>query len=256
LVEAEEEFKQAISLQPGNWRPYDGFGKFLYRNGRYQEAAATLEEVVFLDTENMQGWGNLGTALMYAGNFSNAASAFKRAIEIDPQSDWYANLGLIYYYQSNVDAAIAALENATRLAPDDHLVWANLGDALSFSEQAARASRAYSRAEGLAERRLAINRRDAVTTIDLAWIKAMLGKIDVAEELIARAKRLAPNHIYAHYIHGLVLTRRGEYTDALSELETAVSMGYPLVMLAAEPHLERLRNQPRFASLTGGLDAD
>jgi serine/threonine-protein kinase len=215
-----------------------------------------LEEVVFLDTENIQVWGNLGTALMYSGNFSDAAQAFKRAIEIEPHVDSYANLGLIYYYQGDINAAVAALETATRLAPDDHLVWANLGDALSFSEQAARADRAFSRAEGLAESLLAVNRRDAGTTVDLAWIKAMLEKMEDAEELILRAQRLAPNDPYVHYIHGLVLTRLGEYTGALSELGIAVEMGYPLVMLAAEPHLEVLRDQPRFAALTGGRDAE
>jgi serine/threonine-protein kinase len=189
---------------------------------------------------------------MLSGNFLAAAPAFKRAIEIEPHIDSYANLGLMYYYLGDIDAAVAAIETATRLAPDDHLVWANLGDALSFSAQSARASRAFSRAEWLAERQLAVNRRDAYTTIDLAWIKAMLGKMDDAKDLIDRGQRLAPNDPYVHYIHGLVMTRLGDYAAAMTELETAVEMGYPLVMLAAEPHLERLKDQPQFAALTGG----
>jgi len=254
LTEAEENFRQAIALQPGNWRSYDALGRFLYQNGRYEEAAAAYEEVVSLDTENMQGWGNLGTSLMLSGNFTDAAPAFNRSIDVEPQVDAYANLGLMYYYLGKTDAAVTALENATSLAPDDHLVWANLGDALSFSEQSARSSQVFNRAEGLAESRLAVNRKDAETMIDLAWIKAMLGKMEDAEALIVRAQRIAPSDPYVHYIHGLVLTRMGEHTAALVELETAVEMGYPLVMLAAEPHLTELKEKPRFVALVNKQD--
>jgi len=254
LTEAEENFRQAIALQPGNWRSYDALGRFLYQNGRYEEAAAAYEEVVSLDTENMQGWGNLGTSLMLSGNFTDAAPAFNRSIDVEPQVDAYANLGLMYYYLGKTDAAVTALENATSLAPDDHLVWANLGDALSFSEQTARSSQVFNRAEGLAESRLAVNRKDAETMIDLAWIKAMLGKMEDAEALIVRAQRIAPGDPYVHYIHGLVLTRMGEHTAALVELETAVEMGYPLVMLAAEPHLTELKEKPRFVALVNKQD--
>ncbi len=249
LAEAEESFRHAIALQPGNWQSYKALGLFLYQSGRYEEATEAFREVVSLDANNMQGWGNLGTSLMLSGNFSGAAPAFKRSIEIEPDVDAYANLGLMYYYLGKIDSAVAALENATELAPDDHLVWANLGDALSFSEQAERAGQVFSRAEGLAERQLAVNRKDAETTIDLAWIRAMLGKTEDAEELALIAQELAPNDPYVHYIHGLVLTRQGDRSAALAKLETAVEMGYPLVMLAAEPHLRDLKDRPRFLAL-------
>lgn len=256
LDEAEENFRQAIILQPGNWRSYNRLGWFLYQNGRYDEAAASYQEVVSINPTNMQGWGNLGGSLMLSGNFADAAPAFQNAIDIEPQADAYANLGLMYYYLGNIEDAVAAIENATLLAPDDHLVWANLGDALYFSTQEARASQAFSKAEGLAESQLSVNPRNAETMIDLAWIKSMLGKTAVAEELLARAQRLAPSDPYVHYIHGLVLTRLGDYKTALAELETAVEMGYPLVMLAAEPHLEKIKDQPQFATLTGRQNGD
>jgi TolB-like protein/Tfp pilus assembly protein PilF/DNA-binding winged helix-turn-helix (wHTH) protein len=256
LAKAEEYLRLAIARQPGNWRSYDDLGNFLYDHGRYEEAASTYKEVVSLDAENRQGWGNLGTSLMLSGNFAAAAPAFKRSIEIAPQMDAYSNLGLMYYYLGQIDAAIDAHEKAVELAPNDHLVWANLGDALSFSEQAARASEVFGRAEALATATLAINRKDAESTIDLAWIKAMLGKMDEAQDLIEKAEELTPNNPYIHYIHGLVLARLGERNEALAKLETAVEMGYPLVMLAAEPHLADLREGPRFLALVNKESAN
>jgi len=205
---------------------------------------------VSLDPENVRGLSNLGTSLMLSGNFEEAAPVFGRSIELEPRSNTYTNLGLMYYYLGNAEAAIAAHENATELAPNDHLAWMNLGDALSFSEQTAEASQAFVTAEGLAEGQLAINRMDSETMMDLAWIKAMLGKMNDAVKLVGRAQSIAPSDPYVHYIHGLVMTRRGEHTAALTELEVAVEMGYPLLMLAAEPHLASLRDQPRFIALT------
>jgi hypothetical protein len=84
----------------------------------------------------------------------------------------------------------------------------------------------------------------------------MLGKLTVAEELAVRAQELAPNDPYVHYIYGLVLTRQGKRSAALAELETAVDMGYPLVMLAAEPHLKDLKERPRFLALVNQKDED
>jgi TolB-like protein/tetratricopeptide (TPR) repeat protein/DNA-binding winged helix-turn-helix (wHTH) protein len=256
LTEAENSLRKAIALQPGNWQSYRALGRFLYGNGRYQEAAAAFREVVSIDATNMQGWGNLGTAMMLSGDFSGAAPIFKRSIDIEPDVDAYANLGLMHYYVGDLDAAIDALEKAVELAPDDHLALSNLGDALAISEQTERADQAFTRAEKLAESQLAVNRKDAGTTIDLAWIKAMLGKMTEAEELALRARKLMPSDPYVHYIYGLVLTRQGQRSAALAELETAVEMGYPLVMLAAEPHLKELKQRPRFLALVNQENVD
>ena len=114
----------------------------------------------------------------------------------------------------------------------------------------------FGRAEALATATLAVNRKDAESTIDLAWIKAMLGKMDEAQDLIEKAEKLTPNNPYIHYIHGLVLARLGERSEALAKLETAVEMGYPLVMLAAEPHLADLKEGPRFLALVNKKSAN
>ena len=92
--------------------------------------------------------------------------------------------------------------------------------------------------------------------IVLAWIKAMLGKMEDAEEIIVGAQHIAPGDPYAHYIHGLVLTRSGQHTAALAELETAIELGFPRVMLAAEPHLMNLKDQPRFVALVNRQSTD
>ncbi|HSG65946.1 MAG TPA: tetratricopeptide repeat protein, partial [Gammaproteobacteria bacterium] len=250
-AEAEEIYAQAIGLQPGNWEAYNAFGGFLYLTGRYEDAAAQYREVVAIDAENMTGWSNLASALLLSGGFAEAASAFERANDVRPTPTAYANLGLLHYYLGEYRAAADSLEAATRLAPNDYLVWSNLGDVLSFSPDPREAREAFQRAEALAEGQLRVNSRDPQTTANLAWIKAMLGDLGEAQRLIAAARSAAAEDPYVHYIEALVLVKRGELTAALDRLATAAQLGYPRALMAAEPHLGPLRSAEPFKELVG-----
>ena len=251
---AEETYRQAIGLQPGNWATYNALGWFLHQNGRYDEAAEQFRQLVSIDSGNMQGYSNLGTSLMMSGNFADAATAFTRSIEIEPTRNSYGSLGILHYYMGDVDEAVRALQHAVELAPQDHLAWANLGDALSFSEVPEKAEAVFSTAEELAENRLAVNPTDAETLSDLAWIKAMLGKLDDAKVVIERARASTPGDPNVHFISALISVRSGEFSSAYDDLDAAIEKGYPLEMLAAEPHLRPVRNEPRFLELLARSD--
>src|SRR5690606_5066763 len=106
-------------------------------------------------------------------------------------------------------------EKAAALAPHDHLAWANLGDALSFTTRQEEARAAFERARALAERKLRVNPRDAGTLIDLAWIEAMLDRRQEAQEALARARGLTPSDPYVHFVGALVALRGGERRSAM-----------------------------------------
>lgn len=248
-AEAQREFERAVELQPGSSDAYSEFGAFLFDNGRYREAADKYREVISLGIDNMNGWTNLGAALTLSGQFDEAAAAYERSIALleTPAAD--SNLGLIYYYRGDFDNAIPFLQKAVDLSPSDYLAWSNLGDALSFSATPSRADAAFTRAEELAERAREINSRDAGTIADLAWIKAMLGKTEEAERLADRAVETSPSSTQGYYLRALVLAHNGEIEKALDSLELAVEKGYSRAIIAAEPHLQALRNEPRFRAL-------
>jgi len=250
-AEAEDALTQAIGLQPGNWNSYNALGRYLFQEGRYADSAQAYAEIVSLDSSNFSGWTNLGTSLMLSGDLSEAVVAFERALEIEKLPTTYISLGLLHYYLSEFPEAITALENAVEITPDDRLAWSNLGDVLLFSSESERAAQAFATAERLAESQLEINGRDALVLIDLAWIKAMLGNFDEAQDLIMQALEVAPEDPYVHYIDGLVLVQRGDHSAAISSLETAIEKGFPIALMAAEPHLETLLREPRFQGLIG-----
>ena len=83
----------------------------------------------------------------------------------------------------------------------------------------------------------------------LAWARQMLGNDAAAARLIERNLAISPEDPYSYYYKALIETRRGDNEAALDSLERAVDLGYPPVMLAAEPFLASLRNEPGFEAL-------
>jgi len=247
--EAEEILRHAIGLQPGNWAAYNHFGYFLYRQGRYVEAAEQFTNVVTLDNHNMRGYSNLAVANMMAGDFVAAAPAFQKAIDLDPQSDHYSNLGLMYYYLGRLDDAASALRQAIKLAPNDHLAWSNLGDILWFAGFEGDAREAFVNARDLADAALEVNPNDPLVIMDIAWIHAMLGDRARAMSSIEHAASLLPDDPYADFIKALVYLRYDDDGAALSSLEQAAEKGYSSVIIAAEPHLASLRSNSRFRAI-------
>lgn len=251
-VEAEFYLRKAIGVYPGDPIPYNRLGRFLFRTGRFEEAAVQYQHVVALQATNMNAFSNLGAAYMMSGNFELAVPAFQRAIDIQPNKNGYSNLGLMHYYLGNFEAAIANHNKAVELSPNDHLARSNLGDTLWIAGRKAAALQEFKQAESLIRNALQINHNDPFLMMDLSWIYAMLDKRQNARTTIDRGLALAPDDPYSHYINGLVHLRAGDKAAALLALRLAADMGYSRRMMAAEPHLNLLKNEPEFLAILSG----
>jgi TolB-like protein/Flp pilus assembly protein TadD/DNA-binding winged helix-turn-helix (wHTH) protein len=249
IEQAEERFRQAIGLHPGNWVAYNSLGGFLFQSGRYAEAAAEYQTVVLLDSTNIVGVSNLGTAYLFAGEFEAAALALEKAIELEPRANTYSSLGLMLYYLGREDDSIAAHRKAVELAPNDHLSWMNLGDALFNAGDTEEARRVFTTAENLVASAIAVNPNDPSNLMDMAWIGAMLDRPAEARELINRALEQSPDDPYVHYINGLILLRSGDADAAIDSLKIAAEKGYSLQVMAAEPYLASLYSRSKFTAI-------
>jgi len=247
--EAEGSLRNAVESHPGNSATYNMLGVFFYRTGRFDEAVEQYQYVVALRPDDMIGYSNLGAALMLMGDFAAAAPAYQKAIEIEPRQAAYSNLGLMHYYMGNLDAAIESHREAIEIQPKDYLGHSNLGDVFWAANRHAEATGEFELAESLATTSLTVNPSDPWTMMDLAWIKAMLNKHEEARKLIDSALDLEPEDPYTHYYNGMVSLRAGDKIAALKALRLAAEMGYSRQMLAAEPHLETLRDDPQFLAI-------
>ncbi len=249
-AEAEVLLRSAIEYQPGNWQTQNALGFFLFRQGRYAEAAAQFAHVVQIDDSNALAIGNMAASYMLAGDFESAAPAYARAIEVEAREETYNNLGLMYYYLGRYDEAAESLLAAIELSPNAHLPPSNLGDIYTAAGEHELARESFRNAARLAEQALSVNPNDPSLLMDVAWIHAMLGDRERAMDEIGRAMESASDDPYAHYYYGLILHRYGDDDAALEQLAAAADKGYPRSILKAEPHLAGLRDDPRFEGIT------
>ena len=247
--EAEARLRKAIGLHPGDWATYNALGTFLYRSGRYIEAAEQFRIMVSLDNSNARAHTNLASSLVFAEEFDAAELAYQRALELEPHAMTYSNLGILLYTVGRYDEAISTLRNALSMADQNYLIRSNLGDALRAAGRDAEAIPAFTGARDLAEQALQVNPNDAFIQMDLAWINAVLGDYDVAHDLISRAKDTVPSDPYVHYIDGLISNHQGNTDEALTALELAAELGYSPGSLARDPNLANLREEKRFVAL-------
>ena len=189
---------------------------------------------------------------MMTGDFNDAIEPLNKALSIRDDAYFRSSLGAAYYYLGEFDRSVEMYRRATELMPEANFVWSNLGDALRFSSQAARANEAYLEAIRQSTALLEVDPSSAFDLMVKAWATAASGDSEQAQTLIARAIELAPNDPYVLYYNGLFKYAVGEKPAALDALGAAVEMGYPVAMLAADPLLGELHGDQRFEELLAG----
>lgn len=247
--EAEASLRDAIGQHPGDWSAYNALGRFYFHSGRFAEAAEQYRIMVALDDTNVRGLTNLTAALVLAEDFEAAEPVSRRALELDPSSITYSNFGLLLYNLGRYEEAVAVHRQAVASADMDYTALANLGDALWAAGSRTQSRAVFAKAEELADAALEVNPNDGFILMDLAWIKASLGKHEQARRLIDRALQTVPDDPYVHYYNGLMLNRLGDTAGALDALGSAVDLGYSTRLLSIDPYLANLQENTKFEEL-------
>jgi tetratricopeptide (TPR) repeat protein len=245
--EAEQTFQRATLLRPNYWAPYNWLGDFYANTGEYAKAAAMFRRVTSLAPENHRGYANLGAMDFRLHRWNEAEQMFKRSIELNPNGTGYSNLGTLYYYQGRYAEAARQFEQAVQVSPKNELWWGNLGDAYRWAPgERAKAPAAYNMAIGLARGELKVNPRAAETLASLALCEAKLGNKNDAVRTIRSAVQVDPENPEYIYFEALVFHLIGDRASALEFLRKAVTKGYPVSEILAEPEWHSLSDDPGF----------
>jgi tetratricopeptide (TPR) repeat protein len=120
-AEAEAELKRALDLKMFDEVDLKTkLGAMQIRQGKFEAAAATLQEAVAKEPDNAAALFNLGTALLQAGKLDEAEKRLLRAYEIRGSSMPGAQLmlGQLYFQKKDYEKALGAFENYLRDLPD------------------------------------------------------------------------------------------------------------------------------------------
>lgn len=159
-----------------------------------------------------------GVAFAQHGYPDAAESAFKRAIQDEPQSaDAYYDLGTLYMQQEKWDLAKQSLLKASELKSGDLMALNNLGVI------AAREGRADDAASYFA-RVLQSDPGNVLALGNLADLKREQGRLDEAERLLEDALKSQPDNPELNYKLGMVFASAGENGGAEKYLENAIRL--------------------------------
>jgi serine/threonine-protein kinase len=237
-------------MEPGYWGVYFSFGNFLHRQGRHAESVEYYRQVTQLAPDYAGGYINLGAALHWLGDWDGAETAWQRALELEPDSLTYENMGTLFYYEHEFENAVEMQRKAIEIAPSDHRPWGKLAAALRYVPEADdEAAPYYAEAIRLVEKQLVINPDQPEDLAYLAVYRTNSGDHDVARQAINRSLQLAPESPTAHYFNAILEINTGNDEKALRELAKSVELGYSLKLLEADPEFARLRGNPEFRTM-------
>ena len=131
LEEAEEAYRRAIALDPGNPNYHNNLGSLLNRIGRHEDALESFKAALGLDENHLQARGNLGSTLLELKQPEAAISELRRAVAAAPDyADAHNNLANAYVDAGDSAKAIDAYAVAIALRPGAAVFHYNLGNAL------------------------------------------------------------------------------------------------------------------------------
>jgi serine/threonine-protein kinase len=145
--EAAGELQRSLEIEP-NDRAYSNLGTLQFFLGRYAAAVESFENAVRLGANNHLYWGNLGDAYRWApGQRAKADAAYRRALELGREqltvrsddAELQAELALFLVKSGQSDEAVAEIERALQLAPDDPWVLASAAVVLEIAGRRERA---------------------------------------------------------------------------------------------------------------------
>ncbi|MGH9601497.1 MAG: tetratricopeptide repeat protein [Terriglobales bacterium] len=207
---AESAFKRAIELNPSYAFAHSGYGGYLSRMGRHQEALAEYRRSWELNPLSLYGGIFVGSMYYESRQYDRAVEQYRKTLEMDPNF-FPAHWGLASAYEAKgmYKEAIAEYEKALSLGgPPEVLAW--LGHAHARAGNRKEALKILDEMKGPSKRKF-------VSAYDLAVIHTGLGEKDQALAWLEKAYE-----------------QRAE----------------ALIDLNADPRLDPLRSDSRFKDLT------
>ena len=219
-------------------------------SGNLAGAMTNAQHAVNLLPNSAGGWSQLGVILAKQKKYKDAAAAFRRAFQLNPEDVWsLQNLAQSLNDLGQHEEAIREYRHALAVKPRFGPAWLGLGQIFEEMGRKTEAEDCYQKAlrnridrapelttlarfcenhgwrEAAAtnfDEALTLNGFDAALYLEAAQNLSALGRHAEAEQRYAQAIRLSPDSIQAHFFYGSELGGDGKPSDAVREFREAV----------------------------------
>jgi tetratricopeptide (TPR) repeat protein len=180
--------------------------------GQWDQAIAAFNETIRITPKHGESFINRGIAYGCKGQYEQAVDDFSKFIALDQRdAGAYHNRGLAYALKGQYDASLADFDKALTLAPKDAKTLYLRGFVYFKKNQADKARADYQASLGL----------------NSDWVRqgASQGEGELPTfALIMEGKKEPARQDKEHKKKGKTLAQQGEYAQALSELDQALSL--------------------------------
>ena len=120
LPQAEQAFRKAVELSPGQSQPLVSLARAVQSQGRNDEAIRLLDEALKRGNNSFELYAALGSSYRRAGRYQQAVDAHQKLVQTAPSSPMgYLLLGADHFATGQWDAAHDDYTNALKVAPQD-----------------------------------------------------------------------------------------------------------------------------------------
>jgi len=126
--EAQRAFTKAAALDPAAVNAWIGLGDVSAKRGDPQKAADSYRRALAIDTRSAEAANGLGLASAKLGDLTAAQQQFERAISNRRDyAEAINNLAVLFAQRGKLNDAIAAWQYGIQVAPDEDILYLNLG---------------------------------------------------------------------------------------------------------------------------------
>ena len=249
MMATREVYAQAVTASPDDPILRAELAHLKQVTGDLAGAEADARRVVELMPDHSDSWSALGVILTQRGQLEDAADAFQRAFQYNPQDVLsLQNAALALASLGRGDEAIRDYRRVLAIKPDASMAWIGLGEILERLGRGSEAEGSYQRALASHPRApadlimlarfcrsrswseaavtncveaLKLSPLDPEIHIELGRCLAAAGRYGEASQQFAEAVRLAPESAEAHNAYGLDLGQAGKPVEAAEQFREA-----------------------------------
>ncbi len=209
LTGAESSFKRSLELNPNYPTAHHWYAYDLVAQGRVDEAINSIQRAQTLDPVSLSINNDVGEIHFFARRYDQAIELCRKTLEMDPNFiPAHQTLGLAYAQKGQFPQALAELKKAVEMSANNAYVLALLG-----------------------------------------YVYGAAGQRAEAEATLAQLQQLSASKYVSPFHLALVYTQLGDFDRAFALLQQAEDEHvFSMLLLKADPKLDKLRADPRYTA--------